>query len=112
MKSSSLLRFEFVPWFDLIWEKSPDETPKTLESYVVLTVVEASIFPKVPSTKPNKLLFKMKNAEDLKKKILFYFKNRKNCQKKIKHAKKRLKRFDYNENMKKFLNLVNSIWFE
>ena len=53
--------------------------------------------------------FKMKNAEDLKKKILFYFKNRKNCQKKIKHAKKRLKRFDYNENMKKFLNLVNSI---
>ena len=51
----------------------------------------------------------MKNAEDLKKKILFYFKNRKNCQKKIKHAKKRLKRFDYNENMKKFLNLVNSI---
>ena len=55
------------------------------------------------------LLFKMKNAEDLKKKILFYFKNKKNCQKKINHAKKRLKRFDYNENMKKFLNLVNSI---
>ena len=52
------------------------------------------------------LLFKISDHEDLAKKILFFRSNKFDCLKKIKHAKKRLHRFDYNKNLKKYFTFL------
>ena len=54
------------------------------------------------------LLFKISDYEDLAKKILFFRSNKFDCLKKIKHAKKRLHRFDYNKNLKKYFTFLKT----
>ena len=54
------------------------------------------------------LLFKTGNYKDLANKILFYLSNKKIFKKMLLHSKFRLKRFDYNTNLKKYFLLVNS----
>lgn len=54
------------------------------------------------------LLFKTRNHKDLANKVLFYLSNKKICKKMLLHSKSRLKRFDYNSNLKKYFLLVNS----
>ena len=53
------------------------------------------------------VLFRIKNEKDLYKKILFYSKNKKKCNKLIKHGYERLSRFDFNLNLKKYMQLIN-----
>ena len=48
-------------------------------------------------------LFKMQNEYDLYKKIKFYFENKKKMKKIINHGHKRLKRFDFESNMKRYV---------
>ena len=55
------------------------------------------------------LLFKIKDYKDLARKIIFYTKNKKTCRKMLKHSKSRLIRFDYNTNLKKYFDLINSL---
>ena len=45
----------------------------------------------------------------LAKKIMYYEKNKKKCLNMLKYAMKKLHRFDYQINLKKYLNLVNQI---
>jgi len=54
------------------------------------------------------LLFKTSSPEDLVKKILFFYKNKKICLKKKQFAKKRLSRFDYQDNLKKYLLMAEN----
>lgn len=51
-------------------------------------------------------LFKMKNEYDLYKKIKFYIENKKKIKKFIYHGHKRLDRFDFKNNMNKYINLM------
>ena len=52
------------------------------------------------------LLFKMKNEYDLFKKINYYVKNKKSC--KIDQLwSQRLDRFDFETNMKKYVNVID-----
>lgn len=53
-------------------------------------------------------LFKVGNYEELAKKIEKFYYNKKLYKKKIDYAYKNLYRFDYNNNLKKYLNLVLS----
>jgi glycosyltransferase involved in cell wall biosynthesis len=55
------------------------------------------------------LLFKIGNYKELSKKIRFYLKNKKKCKKMLKMATNNLNRFDYDKNLKKYYNLVNSV---
>ena len=55
------------------------------------------------------LLFKVKDHKDLAKKIIFYSSNKKKCNKMLKYSKSRLVRFNYDKNLKKYYDLVNSI---
>jgi len=55
------------------------------------------------------LLFKVGNHNQLAKKILYYVKNKKKCLKMLRYAIQNLYRFDYQKNLKKYLNLVNQI---
>ena len=55
------------------------------------------------------LLFNVGNHNQLANKIIYYKKNKKKCLKKLSHAIKKLHRFDYQINLKKYLNLVNQI---
>lgn len=55
------------------------------------------------------LLFNVGNHNQLANKIIYYKKNKKKCLKKLSHAVKKLHRFDYQINLKKYLNLVNQI---
>ena len=55
------------------------------------------------------LLFNVGNHNQLSKKILFYMTNKKKCLKMLRYAIKNLYRFDYQSNLKKYLNLVNQI---
>ena len=54
-------------------------------------------------------LFRIRDYKQLSKLILNYSKNKFKCQKKLKYAKNYLNRFDYQLNLKKYLNLVNSV---
>jgi len=54
------------------------------------------------------LLFRTKDHKDLANKIMFYSSNKKNCKKMLNHSKYRLQRFDYNKNLKRYLDLINS----
>ena len=51
-------------------------------------------------------LFKVGDFEELAKKIEEFYYNRKICKKRIEYAYKNLYRFDYNNNLKKYLNVV------
>ena len=53
------------------------------------------------------LLFKMKNEYDLFKKINYYVKNKKKVVKLINYGHKRLDRFDFETNMKKYVNVID-----
>ena len=55
------------------------------------------------------LLFNVGNHNQLSKKILYYMKNKKKCLKMLRYAIRNLYRFDYQKNLKKYLNLVNQI---
>ena len=52
------------------------------------------------------LLFKLGNFYDLKKKILFYINNKKKCKLMLNKAIKKLDRFDLNQNLESYLNLI------
>ena len=47
--------------------------------------------------------------KDLANKIEFFYFNKKICKKMLNHSKSRLKRFDYSQNLKKYLKTVNSV---
>ena len=55
------------------------------------------------------LLFNVGNHDQLAEKIMYYMKNKKKCLKMLRYAIKNLHRFDYQANLKKYLNLVNQI---
>jgi glycosyltransferase involved in cell wall biosynthesis len=52
------------------------------------------------------LLFKSNDHKDLKNKILYFVNNKNKCKKMLKYAKKELYRFDYFNNLNKYLNLI------
>ena len=54
-------------------------------------------------------LFKMSNHKDLSNKILAYIKDKKSYDKKLKFAHKRLNRFNYDLNLKKYFNITNNL---
>ena len=54
-------------------------------------------------------LFKMKDHNELAKKILIFSKKKKSFQKKIDFSYANLNRFDYHSNLKKYLNVINSL---
>lgn len=54
------------------------------------------------------LLFKVSDENDLLRKINFFIKNKKLCSKYINHAHKRLDRFNYDSNLKKYVKLLNA----
>ena len=56
----------------------------------------------------NGLLFKMGDPDDLLKKIYYYLENKKKCNYLLKNGLKRLWRFDYQSNLKKYVKLVNT----
>ncbi|MDC3090204.1 glycosyltransferase, partial [Candidatus Pelagibacter sp.] len=53
-------------------------------------------------------LFKVGNYIDLKNKILIYSKNRKNLNYKIKNTYDNLYKYDFNKNLKRYCNIINS----
>ena len=53
-------------------------------------------------------LFKVGNYIDLKNKILIYSKNRKNLNYKIKNTYDSLYKYDFNKNLKRYCNIINS----
>ena len=55
------------------------------------------------------LLFKLDSSDDLAKKIIFYVNNKKKFDYKKNFAKKRIYRFDFNSNLKEYLDLINNI---
>ena len=54
------------------------------------------------------LLFKVGNYKELAKKIIFYTMNKPKCKKLLNNSYKSLKRFDYNKNLKMYLDLFKS----
>ena len=54
-------------------------------------------------------LFNVGNYLELSNLILYYSKNKKSLSKKISIGYKNLNRFDYNQNLKKYLNIINSL---
>ena len=55
------------------------------------------------------LLFKVGDFKGLSKKIIYYHKNKYKCKKLLKYSFDKLNRFNYEENLKKYYNLVTSI---
>jgi glycosyltransferase involved in cell wall biosynthesis len=53
------------------------------------------------------LLFKNNDYKDLANKILFFYHNKFICKKKLLYAKTMLRRFNYNNNLKKYFKVVN-----
>ena len=54
------------------------------------------------------LLFKVSDYKSLAKKISYYSKNKNECQKMMMNSYRSLKRFDYNNNLKKYLKLIEN----
>jgi len=81
-----------------------------LESQVLKKFIISSNCPTGPREILNNgkygYLFKISDHIELSKKILLYYKNRKKLQKMINLGYKNLNRFDYNLNLKKYLNIV------
>ena len=55
------------------------------------------------------LLFKVGDYKDLSKKIIFFINNKKKCKKMIDISHKQIHRFDFNKNLKKYLNLIKNL---
>ena len=55
------------------------------------------------------LLFNVGNHNQLASKIIYYEENKKKCLSMLRQAIKKMYRFDYQINLKKYLNLVNQI---
>lgn len=55
------------------------------------------------------LLFKVKDYRQLSQKIIFAIKNKKKCSKKVLFARKRLERFDFSKNLKKYFYVLKKI---
>ena len=55
------------------------------------------------------LLFKVGNFKELSKKITFYNDNKKKLKKKLFHARKMLYKFNINENLNKYLAIIQKI---
>jgi glycosyltransferase involved in cell wall biosynthesis len=53
-------------------------------------------------------LFTVGNYIELSKKINYFYKNKKDCKKILNRAYAKLYRFDQKENLKKYLDLINS----
>ncbi len=81
-----------------------------LESIVLNKFVISSNCPTGPSeildNGKGGLLFKVGDYEELSKKIIFFKENKKKCQKKLLFAKKRLHRFDFSKNLKKYYEVI------
>ena len=54
-------------------------------------------------------LYKKKNINDFIKKIFFIYKNKAECKKKTNYGYKKLYRFEYNQNLKKYIDLITNI---
>ena len=54
-------------------------------------------------------LFDTGNHNELANKIIYYTKNKKKCSAMLRYATRKLYRFDYQTNLKKYLNLVNQL---
>ena len=54
-------------------------------------------------------LFDTGNHNELANKIIYYTKNKKKCSAMLQYATRKLYRFDYQTNLKKYLNLVNQL---
>ena len=54
-------------------------------------------------------LFDTSNHNELANKIIYYTKNKKKCSAMLRYATRKLYRFDYQTNLKKYLNLVNQL---
>ena len=54
-------------------------------------------------------LFDTGNHNELANKIIYYTKNKKKCSAMLEYATRKLYRFDYQTNLKKYLNLVNQL---
>ena len=54
------------------------------------------------------ILYGCKDYKKLASEVIFYKKNKIKCSKMLKFSRSRLYRFDYNENLKKYLETVNS----
>ena len=84
-----------------------------LESLALNRFVISSNCPTGPSeildNSKGGLLFKMGDYNDLVSKILFFNKKKGECRKRLMYARKRLHRFNYNKNLKKYYDLVVSI---
>jgi len=81
-----------------------------LESLVLNKFIISSDCPTGPSeildNGKGGLLFKVGDYKDLVKKINYFLLNKKECKKKLKYAKKRLIRFNYNNNLNKYYELI------
>lgn len=83
-----------------------------LESIVLKKMIISSDCPTGPKeillNGKGGLLFKSGNYNELSEKIVFYVKNKKRCKKMINILSKKIDRFDYKKNLKKYLNLVKN----
>ena len=55
------------------------------------------------------LLFKVGDHKELANKIRYYLKNKYKCQRMMMNSHRSLKRFDYNNNLKKYLRLIEGV---
>ena len=55
------------------------------------------------------LLFEVRNYKQLSKKITYYLNNKKKCKLMLNKSTKSLDRFNYNTNLKLYLNIINQI---
>jgi len=84
-----------------------------LESIVLKKVIISSACPTGPKEilldGKAGLLFKVGNHIELSQKIIFYIKNKTKCKKLLNNSIKKLDRFDYKINLKKYLSVIKNI---
>ena len=84
-----------------------------LESIVLKKVIISSACPTGPKEilldGKAGLLFKVGNHIELSQKIVFYIKNKTKCKKLLNNSIKKLDRFDYKINLKKYLSVIKNI---
>ena len=84
-----------------------------LEALIIKKFVISSNCPTGPSeildNGKGGLLFKVGDYKKLSQQIKYYLKNQKICKSKLNYAKKRLVRFDYDKNLKRYKNEIEKI---
>ena len=84
-----------------------------LEALIIKKFVISSNCPTGPSeildNGKGGLLFKVGDYKKLSQQIKYYLKNQKICESKLNYAKKRLVRFDYDKNLKRYKNEIEKI---